>query len=273
MRNWHVLAAHLAYANIGHIVRQLEQLERARIRIGPDYPSQSILWDSTGVPTRLRTCIVSAPYSAPAGHVHRAWTGQRDRHFGDDAARSFAEHDDAVGQEDGFGNAVRDHQHGHGLHSVNAQQLQVDPFAGQRVQRAERLIHEQQLGMVDERAGQDDTLRHAAGQVFGIDGFEAVEAEHVQELRVRGASVLFVALSWRISRGSSTFCRTVRQGIRLVDWKTKPMSVCGSVSGDPSKRMAPLSGGIKPPTMRSRVLLPLPLGPSRQTNSPARCRS
>ena len=38
--------------------------------------------------------------------------------------------------------------------------------------------------------------------------------------------------------------------------------------GKPSKRTVPLSAWVKPPMIRNSVLLPLPLGPTRQTISP-----
>src|SRR6187402_40268 len=54
------------------------------------------------------------------------------------------------------------------------------------------------------------------------------------------------------------------------DWKTRPMrrSRAGrAVMSCPSRMIRPLSGAVRPATMRNRVVLPQPLGPSRQTKS------
>ena len=71
------------------------------------------------------------------------------------------------------------------------------------------------------------------------------------------------------SSGNRTFCKTVRQGIRFVVWKTKPISACGSIIFRPCHQTLPASGACNPAIMRSRVLFPLPLGPNKQINSPA----
>ena len=48
--------------------------------------------------------------------------------------------------------------------------------------RNERLVHQDQLGVVDQRAGDRGALLHAAGQLVGIFVFEAGEADHGQQL-------------------------------------------------------------------------------------------
>jgi len=50
----------------------------------------------------------------------------------------------------------------HGLGQV--QELVLQAAADQRVQRRERLVHQQDVGIGGERAGQADALLHAAGQ-------------------------------------------------------------------------------------------------------------
>ena len=52
-------------------------------------------------------------------------------------------------------------------------------LGGEDVERGERFVHEQGVGFDDERAGEADALAHAAGELFGVGGFEAVETDEV----------------------------------------------------------------------------------------------
>ncbi len=67
------------------------------------------------------------------------------------------------------------------------QQL-VHLVAGDRVQRAERFVHQQQLGVVDKRAADRDTLAHAAGQLMRLLAREIVQTDPFQQL-VGGLSI------------------------------------------------------------------------------------
>jgi hypothetical protein len=62
---------------------------------------------------------------------------------------------------------------------------------------------------------------------------------------------------------------TVRQGNRLKCWKTTALSREGPTDGTPPISTSPSDWCKSPATIRSRVVLPHPLGPSRQTNWPA----
>ena len=53
---------------------------------------------------------------------------------------------------------------------------------GQHVERGERFVHQQQVGLKNQRAGEPNALPHAAGKLFGISGFEAVQADHVDRV-------------------------------------------------------------------------------------------
>src|SRR5450830_988161 len=72
-----------------------------------------------------------------------------------------------------------------------------------------------------------------------------------------------------ISRPKAMFFSTVIQGNRAYSWNTTPRSGPGPVTALPSAVMLPLVGSEKPATALSRVDLPQPEGPSRQTNWPA----
>ena len=56
---------------------------------------------------------------------------------------------------------------------------------GRRVERAERLVEQQQLGRERERAGQADALRLAAGQGRGRAVGDVLEAESLEPFRAR----------------------------------------------------------------------------------------
>ena len=49
--------------------------------------------------------------------------------------------------------------------SQRSEQLEVEPFAGQRVERAERLVEEEDLGLERERPGERDALARPARQL------------------------------------------------------------------------------------------------------------
>src|SRR5690349_15085073 len=61
---------------------------------------------------------------------------------------------------------------------------------------------------------------------------------------------------------------TVRHGSRLSFWKTKPRSPPGLVTGLPSIVTRPAVAGSRPAMMRRKVVLPQPLGPTSEMNSP-----
>jgi hypothetical protein len=66
----------------------------------------------------------------------------------------------------------------------------------------------------------------------------------------------------------ATLSRTVRQGRRRCTWKTKPRSRLGPVNRRPSSETAPSKSVYSQATMRSSVVLPQPLAPTIQINSP-----
>ncbi len=139
-------------------------------------------------------------------------------------------------------------------------ELVVQHVAGHRVERAERLVHEEHVGLLGERTGERDPLAHAAGQLV-----RQLVAEGCRGSRGRAArSALRVALrawSLRILSGSSTLPRAVSHGKSADSWN---ISV---VRASPVSTV-PALGRSRPATMLSSVLFPQPDAPSRQTNSP-----
>src|SRR3546814_16439563 len=64
-----------------------------------------------------------------------------------------------------------------------AQKLLVEVVAGDLVEGAERLVHQQQLGLERQRAGDGDALLHAAGKLPGKFLLEALEVHQVEVAR------------------------------------------------------------------------------------------
>ena len=58
-------------------------------------------------------------------------------------------------------------------------------LADQRVERREGLVHEQDLGVGAERAGEADALLHAAGQLRRVAVLVAGEADRLDPLAAR----------------------------------------------------------------------------------------
>ena len=68
------------------------------------------------------------------------------------------------------------------------QKLLVQMVAGDLVERAERLVHQQELGLEAERARDRDALLHAARELPGEFALEPVEPDHGEvALGARGA--------------------------------------------------------------------------------------
>ena len=63
----------------------------------------------------------------------------------------------------------------------DTQQFQVHALAGQRVERSERLVHQDQPGIVDQRPGDGGALLHAAGEFVRVFLLVAGEPDHVDQ--------------------------------------------------------------------------------------------
>ena len=119
--------------------------------------------------------------------------GKLDAEVGADVAGIAAEHDDAVGEQDGFFDVVGDDEDGlggHGLVGPELEQFAAQVLGGEDVESGEGLVHEEDFGLDDEGAGKADTLAHAAGEFLGVGGFEAVEADRVEHLHAALAALV-----------------------------------------------------------------------------------
>ncbi len=84
-------------------------------------------------------------------------------------------------------------------------ELVVEHVARHRVERAERLVHEEDVGVLRERAGERDALAHAAGQLVRALLGEAAEVHQVEQLVDARA-----ALGARDAGGASARARRCR---------------------------------------------------------------
>ena len=81
-----------------------------------------------------------------------------------DVAGIAAEHDDAVGEQDGFFNVVRDDKdalRGHRLVLPQLQQFAAQIFGGQHVQGRKRLVHEQDFRLHNQCPRKANALPHS----------------------------------------------------------------------------------------------------------------
>src|SRR5215475_4740530 len=87
------------------------------------------------------------------GHGNMPRARKIDRQFVDDRRRPTTHDQDAVGEECRFTDAVGDENHRLPVGLPDALKLDRHFVARDRIQRAERLIHQQDAGVVHERAG------------------------------------------------------------------------------------------------------------------------
>ena len=139
-------------------------------------------------------------------------------------------------------------------------ELGVQGVAGHRVEGAERLVHQQDVGVLGERTRQCGALAHAAGQLV----------RPLRRRSRRGALPTAAARREPAARacgtparriGSSMLAATVSHGNSADSWNIS--------AGRPATSTLP-DVGVSSPATRLRIVdLPQPDAPTRQTNSPA----
>ena len=137
-----------------------------------------------------------APRRRPAGHdgvdvvdhfAERrvepvARVREADAQFGRDPAGIATEHEDAVAHQHGLLDVMGDHQHrfdGQLALAPEVDQVGPECLGGQHVERGERLVHQQEVGVDDQRPGQADALAHAARKLLRIRALVAAEPDQV----------------------------------------------------------------------------------------------
>ena len=89
---------------------------------------------------------------------------------------------DAVAEAQRLLQVVGDEHHRLADLAVQPDDLVLHVAADERVERAERLVEEQHLGVAGQRAGQPDALLHAAGQLVGVGRLVARQADELDDL-------------------------------------------------------------------------------------------
>ena len=153
-----------------------------------------------------------------------------ERHVDDvgDAARPRGHDDHAVGEQDRLGDVVGDeHRGGLGL-LVDLQQLDVQPLAGDLVDRRERLVEQQDVDADHEQPGERDALLHAAREVARVGVLEAAEPDHVEQAVGLVLVGLRSGLPW-MRRGRRVFCSAVCHCSSVGFWNMSATSWRGPV--------------------------------------------
>ena len=189
-------------------------------------------------------------------------------------ARPGGHQDDAVGKGQRLAEIVGHEQHGLARVLPEIEQHRMHVELGVGIERAERLVHQQDFRLRDQGAHQRHALAHAARQRRRIEAAEAVEAGLVDRLVDPGAA--FAASARPQAPARSRYC--LRPCATETACPSGTRSRHGGSAGrespaSPSTRISPPLGAIRVATMLRMVLLPQPEGPSRATNSPSSIRN
>ena len=116
--------------------------------VGRSWPSPSVLGAAVGpAEQQLAELVAQLVELRRAHHLRGARPGQVDVDLRHDAARPRAHHGHGVGEEHRLGDRVGDQQRGRGPLGPDPLQLEVEPLAGHLVERAERLVEQQDLAV------------------------------------------------------------------------------------------------------------------------------
>ena len=153
------------------------------------------------------------------GHGLAARARARERHLdlGDDAARARRHHDHAVGQVERLLDVVGHEQRRARLRLERLGEPRLHLRAGERVERGEGLVEQQQRPAGEERAQEGDALAHAAGELVGGRALEARQAEALEERR-RAAARLAAAARRPPRARAAAFASASRQGSSRSFW-------------------------------------------------------
>ncbi len=145
----------------------------------------------------------------------------------------------------------------------------LEVAAGLRVDRGERLVHQQDRRLVGERAGDRDPLLHPAGELPRVAVHEPDEPDGAERLLDQGGALPLRELL--VAQRQQDVDRTDIHGIseRLYSWKTIAIRSGGPVTRLPRSSTSPADGRSSPAMHLSSVVLPQPDGPTTQTNSPS----
>ena len=124
----------------------------------------------------------SIRFDTPMNPATKAVCGRSYTSIGSPTCSMLAvvEHGDAVAHRERFFLVVRDVDKGDADLALDPQQLELHLLAELEVERAERLVEQQHLRLVHDRAGQGDALALAAGQLRRLARAEPGQPDHLQ---------------------------------------------------------------------------------------------
>ena len=217
--------------------------------------------DADLVAGRLEAGVELELHGARPRQVHAQHAG--------DASGPRRHHHHPVGEEDRLRDGVGDEEDRLAPLLPDAQQLEAHLLARHRVERPERLVHQQQAR--DRAAARGRSPRAAAcrPRARAGTGLESGEPGQLQQVAGRLA-VLPRGRDPSISTENSTLSSTVRQGRSTGCWKTKPTSGSGRRPAGRRIRMLPLVGGTRPGDQLEQRALAAAARPDQVTNSRSR---
>ena len=163
---------------------------------------------------------------------------------------------------------VRDQHQRRAVLAIQREQQIADRRAGALVEIAGRLVGEQELGLVHERARERDALLLAAGKLVRIVMPARIEPDAARAPRARARAASPRPSS---SSGSITFSSAFSAGSRWKLWNTKPTrrrrrrARASSSSASrrwPARLIVPALGRSSPASRPSSVVLPEPDAPT-----------
>ena len=182
--------------------------------------------DSSRIDARIRWR--SARKSGVSCERERPRPRQVDEHLVLEPAGAVGHHQDAVGDVDGLLHVMGHEQDREPVRLPDAGEQLLHQEPRLRVERPERLVHEQDPGPVAERPGDGHALLHPARELPRVR-----VGERGRGPRARGAprrcAALLVALIRSPSSANSTFWRAVSHGNSVYVWNTTPRSRPGPV--------------------------------------------
>src|ERR1700733_3570062 len=116
------------------------------------------------------------------GKFESAWPCEWNNKLLDDAAGPFRHDQHPIGQKYRFHDAVRDEEHRLAVAHPYLLQLETHSLSRQRIERSERLVHQQEIWVVHPSAGNTDTLLHAPGQFAGVFPYKASETARREQV-------------------------------------------------------------------------------------------
>ena len=184
---------------------------------------------------------------------------------------ALVEHRDPVAHRERLLLVVGDEDERDADVALDLLELELHLAAQLEVEGAERLVEQQHLGPVDQRAGQRDPLPLAAGELVRPPLAVPLEPDGGQRLLGPAAALLALDLLDPQAVLDVRRARPCAGRSRSPGRRCSRRARCGgrSVTSLVAEQDRPAVGRSKPATSRSTVVLPEPEGPSIEKNSPS----